>query len=406
MRFASLAVTGLLGWMGLTCSSQAPLRDPSKDEQIKFSAAPSTFTHPGVLVSKKQLDFVKAKVSSGAQPWTDAYNKMLSSDLASLTRPAKPRATVECGSYSNPNIGCSDERQDALAAYSMALAWYISGSTRYSQKAISYMNAWAKSIKAHTNSNAPLQSGWAGAPWTRAAEIIRHTDAGWAEADVRAFENMLKNVYLPTVIKGSQSNGNWELVMLEAALGIAIFLEDKTSYDTAMGKFMGRVPAYIYLTSDGSCPKAAPGSGLSGCSKIESYWQDQNTFPENGIAQETCRDFTHTGYGLSSISHIAETSRTQGTDLWTRDVGTRLRYALGFHSRYELGTARPPWLCPKQGKLDLGLGPVTEVGYNALSFRLGNSMENTKTLTEKGRPQGTNNLFVGWETLTHAEQPN
>lgn len=145
--------------------------------------------------------------------------------------------------------------------------------------------------------------------------------------------------------------------MLEAALGIAIFLEDKGSYDTAMGKFLGRVPAYVYLTSDGSCPKAAPGSGLSSCDKIESFWQDQNTFPENGIAQETCRDFTHTGYGLSSISHIAETSRIQGTDLWTGDVGTRLRYALGFHSRYELGTSRPSWLCPKQGKLDLGLGP-------------------------------------------------
>lgn len=73
------------------------------------------------------------------------------------------------------------------------------------------MNAWAKSIKAHTNSNAPLQTGWAGAPWTRAAEIIRHTDAGWAAVDITTFENMLKNVYLPTVIKGSQSNGNWEL---------------------------------------------------------------------------------------------------------------------------------------------------------------------------------------------------
>ena len=47
--------------------------------------------------------------------------------------------------------------------------------------------------------------------------------------------------------------------------------------------------------------------------------------------------------------------------------------------------------------------PVTEVGFNALSTRLGISMPNTETLTDSQRPAGTNNLFVGWETLTHAE---
>jgi hypothetical protein len=41
-----------------------------------------------------------------------------------------------------------------------------------------------------------------------------------------------------------------------------------------------------------------------------------------------------------------------------------------------------------------------------LNFRLGNAMTNTQRLTEQNRPAGTNNLFVAWETLTHAEQPN
>jgi hypothetical protein len=34
---------------------------------------------------------------------------------------------------------------------------------------------------------------------------------GWASSDVSKFENMLRNVYLPEIIGGSQSNGNWEL---------------------------------------------------------------------------------------------------------------------------------------------------------------------------------------------------
>ena len=173
--------------------------------------APATFTHPGVLLDSAQLNFIKSKVNSGAQPWTDAYHDMLDSSLGSLTRTPSPSATVECGPTSTPNNGCTEERQDALAAYAMSLAWYISGSAQYAQKAISYMNAWAKTIKAHTNSNAPLQTGWAGASWARAAEIIRYTGAGWSSSDITIFENMLRNVYLPKVIVGSNSNGNWEL---------------------------------------------------------------------------------------------------------------------------------------------------------------------------------------------------
>lgn len=90
--------------------------------------------------------------------------------------------------------------------------------------------------------------------------------------------------------------------------------------------------------------------------------------------------------------------------MYSTDVGERLRQALGFQSKYQLGAAVPSSLCG--GHLNLGLGPVTEVGFNALHGRLGIAMTNTQTLTEQQRPAGTNNLFVAWQTLTHAENPN
>ena len=120
--------------------------------------------HPGVLVNKAQLDFVKDKVATKAQPWYEAYNAMLADDLASATRSPSLYQTVECGSMStNPGNGCQEERHDALAAYANALAWYIVRTQSYANKAISYMNAWARTIKSHTYSNAPLQTGWSGA---------------------------------------------------------------------------------------------------------------------------------------------------------------------------------------------------------------------------------------------------
>ncbi|MFI2347260.1 alginate lyase family protein [Streptomyces sp. NPDC019443] len=363
------------------------------------AAAPANFTHPGVLVGRPQLDFVKAKVNAGAQPWKSAYDQMLASKYGSLSRTARPRAVVECGSYSNPNYGCTDEREDAIAAYTLALAWYIGGDSRYAKKSIEIMDAWSAVIKDHTNSNAPLQTGWAGSSWPRAAEIVRYTYSSWPNSG--RFGTMLRNVYLPEVINGSHSNGNWELSMMEAAIGIAVFLEDRGAYDKAVAKVRGRVPAYIYLTSDGSLPKAAPGSGLDTREEIIKYWQGQSTFM-NGLSQETCRDLTHTGYGLSAISHIAETSRIQGQDLYP-EIADRLRHALGLHAKYQLGEPVPGNLC--NGSLKDRLGPVTEVGFNALHNRMGFGMSNTQRLTEQQRPAGSNNLFVAWETLTHANNP-
>ncbi|MFB7247408.1 hypothetical protein CW362_13010 [Streptomyces populi] len=368
----------------------------------RADAAPAAFVHPGVTVSRGQLDFARTEVLAGAQPWKGAYDQMMASKYASLTRTPTPRATVECGSYSNPNYGCTDEREDAIAAYTDALAWYVTRDDRYARKAIELMDAWSAVIKDHTNSNAPLQTGWAGSSWPKAAEIIKYTYTGsWANSG--RFATMLRDVYLPEIINGSNSNGNWELSMMEAAVGISVFLEDKTSYDKAMAKFRTRTAAYVYLSTDGAVPKTVPSQNLDTTAKIVGYWQGQSTFV-TGLTQETCRDLTHTGYGISAISHIAETSRIQGQDLYGTDVGERLRQALGFQSKYQLGTAVPSWLCG--GSLNLGLGPVTEVGYNALHNRLGIAMANTQALTVQNRPAGSNNLFVAWETLTHGDNPS
>ncbi|MGW4945952.1 alginate lyase family protein [Actinoplanes sp. NPDC004185] len=361
--------------------------------------AAATFAHPGVLLSRAQLDFVKAKVAAKAQPWTSAYNQMAASRYASLSRTPKPRATVECGSHSNPNNGCTDEREDAIAAYTDALTWYITGNTAYAAKAIALMDAWSATLRTHTNSNGPLQTAWAGSVWPRAAEIIKHAYGNWP--DQARFATMLRTVYLPVVLAGSASNGNWELSMMEAAVGIAVHLDDRASYDRAVARFKLRAAAYIYVSADGAQPKYPPAGGIDTRAELISYWQGQSTFVD-GLSQETCRDFVHTGYGISAIAHVAETTRIQGGDLYP-ELQDRLRHALGLHTKVENGTAVPASICG--GSVTRGLGPISEVAYNALHNRLGIAMANTGTYTEARRPQGSNNLFVAWETLTHAGNP-
>ena len=390
-------VTNLNSWGAFLNAS-----NPGSMQICNFAVSPSSagFIHPGVLVNRDQLDFIKAKINANAQPWKAAFDKAVSSQWASLSWTPKPREIVECGPSSNPNLGCSDERNDAEAAYTHALLWYFTGNEAYARKSIEIMNAWARTVRDHTNHNAPLQTGWAGSLFAPAGEIIRHTYNGWAAADVERYRVMLRDVYLPEVLKVSCSNGNWELIMTDASIGISVFLDDKASFDKAVTMWRNRVPAYMYQTADGPFPVPPPPQcGKDTQAEIISFWHGQDTFV-NGLAQETCRDFGHTEWGIAAAINTAETARQQGLDLYAEE-SKRIRDALEFHADYILGKPAPSWLC--NGSINLGTIPFWEIAYNHFRNRLGFSLPLTKrVIEERVRPTGVN-YFIAWETLTHAE---
>src|SRR5271170_3133965 len=181
---AILFVTGC-AWASLAQSPTAlPTGVPEK------SAA--GFYHPGVLVNRAQLEFVKSKVAAGAEPWKSAFEAAKASDLGSLTIVPHPWKQCNCGSFSRPDIGCKDEQHDSDAAYTQALLWFYSGNEVYAKNAIKIMNAWSSTLTGgHINSNGPVQTAWCAEQWPRAAEIIRYTYTGWTEADVAQFQKML-----------------------------------------------------------------------------------------------------------------------------------------------------------------------------------------------------------------------
>ena len=352
---------------------------------------PGAFRHPGVLLNRAQLDLLKARVAAGTQPTLDAYNRARTDALGSLSYVPHPWQTVECGAYSTPNLGCSDESKDSRAAYTHALLWHITGNTAHAQKSVEIMNAWARTLTGgHTNHNAPLQAAWYGSVWPRAAEIIRYTYTGWASADVDRFKTMLRTQYLPSFINGSCANGNWEASMAEATVNIGVFLDDKAVYDKGVSLWRGRVKAYFYLTSDGALPLPP-----SHCNRPS--WYGETTFVD-GLCQETCRDYGHMSGGFAGLVNAAETAYQQGLDLYGEE-SLRLRKAMEFHTQYLNGVAVPSWLC--DGSLDLQVGGTWEIGYNHYALRKGYSLPHTLAVLQANRPMGASAHKV-WETLSHA----
>ena len=136
--------------------------------------------------SKDQLTAVRKHVDAGRQPWLQAFLDMRDSKYGSYKYQAKPYATVDCPPGSRAGHGCVEEREDAIAAYTQALLWSITGKQEHADKAVQIMDAWSGKVKKHTAGNAGLQTAWAGSTWARAGEIVRHTGSHLAGGERRA----------------------------------------------------------------------------------------------------------------------------------------------------------------------------------------------------------------------------
>jgi hypothetical protein len=363
------------------------------------SSGGQQFVHPGVFLDNAQIDSGKNNLAQSKDTTMRAWQALQRSGLASLDYKPTPREQVECGPFSKPDKGCTDETNDAKAAYTHALLWVYGGDSRHALKAVEIMNAWSSTLKGgHTNSNAGLQTAWSAELWPRAAEIVRYTSDVWAPADIARFETMLREQYLPDLDKISSCHVmNWQASGIEARANIAVFLNDRPAFDDALDRWRGRIRSTIYLSEDGAVPLAHPSCPKQGEALIKD-WFDQRVFVD-GHSQETCRDLEHTAYGLAALTNVAETARIQGVDLYS-EGGARLKAAMEYHAKLKNDAVVPHWVCG--GRLVGDLTGTMEVGYNHYSGRKGESLPQTEVWLKPKRPT-TGFFHYLWETMTHAE---
>lgn len=349
------------------------------------------FRHPGVLLNREQLHLLRQRVAQGVEPQKTAFAALRASPYADLAYEPKPRAVVECGPYSRPDLGCKDERRDCLAAYTQALVWVVTGDERHAHQAIRIMNAWAATLTGgHTNRNGPIQAAWTASVWPRAAEIIRHESTLWPAAAVARFEKMLREQYVPSILGGSTENGNKELAMAEALINVGVFADDRALFAAGVKLWRGRAPAYIYLRKDGPTPILPPSGETP-------FWGNKGlTTPlVDGLLQETVRDPHHANMGFASLVNAAETARQQGIDLYA-EQGERIVAAMEFQARH-----LPPNGAPPPPNVELSLQPTWEIAFNHFHHRLGRPVPLMAKVIPGNRPTGADLNHIAWETFTH-----
>jgi hypothetical protein len=288
------------------------------------------FVHPGLLHTEADFDRMRARVKVGKSPWIEGWQSLTSSRHAQLGWRPRPVEKAVRGNVPGQNIVLLFN--DVHAAYQTALRWKISGEREYAEKAIEILNAWSSTLK-EINGNADrfLAAGIYGYQFANAAEIMR-TYPGWKRSDLKRFQNMMLEAFLPKHEQflfgrdgGKDHNGaaitnywaNWDLCNIAAMQAIGVLCDRRDIYDRAM----------TYLKT---------GRGNGALDKAVYYVHDGNL----GQWQEAGRDQGHTTLGIALMGPIMEAAWNQGDDLYGYD-SNRFLAGAEYVAKYNLGNDVP-----------------------------------------------------------------
>ncbi|MFJ9706749.1 alginate lyase family protein [Streptomyces sp. NPDC101234] len=287
-------------------------------------AAPTTFTHPGMLHNAGDINRAKVRVAAGTDPWLSGWDKLTANSHSAATWTPNPQATIIRGG-TGENYGIL--YNDIAAAYQNALRWKVAGTAANGDTAVKILNAWSSTLTTLTgNADRFLAAGIYGWEFCQAAELMR----GYAGFDLAAFQAMMVDVFYPLNNSFLTNHNdacitnywaNWDLCNMASVMAIGILTDNAAKYDQAVtyfksgagnGSIEHAVP-YLYTDSDGY--------GL-------------------GQWQESGRDQGHTVMGMGQMGAICEMAWNQGDDLYSYD-DRRFMKAAQYVAKYNLGQEVP-----------------------------------------------------------------
>jgi len=327
-----------------------------------------SFVHPGILHSKEDLDRMKKAVAEKSEPLYSGFKLFAENPVSQYAYKMQgPMAMVG----RNPTVGQGTYDTDANAAHQNAVMWAITGEMAYADKAKEIVNAWSSALKSITGRDAVLMAGLGPFKMVNAAEILRYTNAGWSDADIKQTENHFKEVIYPVIKDFSPfANGNWDAAAIKTMMAIGVFCNDRMIFERALR---------YYINGHGN-------------GRLSNY-----IINKDGQIQESGRDQGHTQLGIGMLAESSEIAWHQGLNLYAYDDNLLLK-GFEYVAKFNLGNEVPfsPNL-DRTGKYfhktiarqDRGpLRAVYEQVYNHYVNRMGITAAFIQQAAEKLRPEG------------------
>lgn len=310
---AGLAASALPGFGQAKAPGAEGVHPEGSNASTGAHSAHRPIVHPGVLQTRADLEFMKAKIKAGEEPWKSSWQIWLDSPVGSLEFTPKPFVHIIRGAYDAGEKGGRELQDSANAAENHVMQWYVTGDEAHARKTIEIFDAWSGTLADFAENDAMLLAGWTGGQFCNAAEILRSTYSKWSVQSQEQFKRMLLTVYVPLLrMFYPEANGNWDAAIMYTVLAIGVFCDDRGLMESVYQHFrLGLVNSGItrYVYPSGQC-------------------------------EETCRDQGHTQLGLAYMVNTCAVAWNQGVDLFG-EADNRLALGIEYTARYNLGEDVP-----------------------------------------------------------------
>jgi hypothetical protein len=205
--------------------------EPSPDDCIAWSGQQAAATERGaVLNSDARLAEVEQRVEAGIEPQASGYKRLMADVDAGMKRsPAPPKTYFVPFFYNDPDAhrGARDGLQnDANTAYQLALAYRLSGDTRYGKHAAEFIDAWMSTVACvRTSEDSALAFSYHFPAFVYAAELLRGTEA-WSTEGETLFAGFLRETATPVASSIMHRTNNWGSWALALTTTSAAYLND------------------------------------------------------------------------------------------------------------------------------------------------------------------------------------
>ncbi|MDE6196239.1 MAG: alginate lyase family protein [Muribaculaceae bacterium] len=314
--------------------------------QKTYSPKVYTINHPAMLHSASDIDYVKAHL--GQKPWSEAYQKLLTSGFSNNNYTASPvpiLARLDAGNWGDgggrwddagirdlyyPGIhnNYTNFFRDCAAAYQLSLKWVLSGDADAAATAVKILEDWAAVNKGILVGRGPRFKDEVVDPneylimfqvhqAANAAELLRNYN-GWDKTEsFGKVVNWLTEYFAPFCSKFIATNVtnhswmNWDLASMTALLSMGILADDQELINEAILHF-----------KQGEGPGCIMRKGV-----IAVYDDPSGTGEKLAQGNESGRDQGHNMLCAALVGTFCQMAYNIGEDLFSFEDGRAIAFA-------------------------------------------------------------------------------
>jgi hypothetical protein len=205
---------------------------------------------PRVMHTPAQLAAMRSRI--GREPWLSAYNGLIAEADTAMDRIPAPPAVLDIPFYygdpAASDAAKADLQADSAAAYALALASWLAPtteeSTRYADKAISILDAWATINRQVSGADGDLVLTYKGVLFIYAADLLWDREP-WMRAGRTNFESWVRVVYWPAADRIKTHANNWGDWGTLGAVASAALLDDRDAVLQEIERIKERIASNI-----------------------------------------------------------------------------------------------------------------------------------------------------------------